>query len=59
MTKEKMGAIVTKNKKDTFHKGYRVFNLGFKDGRHKRGKGESQQRKDMSKGKEVNTVRLY
>lgn len=56
MTKEKMGTIVTKNKKDSFHKGYRVFNWALKDEKHKRidleREGESQQRKDRSKGKE-------
>lgn len=44
MTKEKMGAIVTKNKKDTFHKGYRVFNWALKDERHKRKERENPSR---------------
>lgn len=60
--KKKMGTIVTKNKKDSFHKGYGVFNWALKDEKHKRidleREGESQQRKDRSKGKKVNTVGL-
>ena len=39
-----MGTIVTKNKKDTFCKGYRVFNWALKDEKHKRKERENPSR---------------